>query len=92
MIPIYGRVEGDLDGDGQYNPHWMDWSTLIGVPADIPVVGYGGRSVNFLRLYTARAPAEFDMAIFNDGDLSARHGRQVAVETVLKGALSLRFR
>jgi starch phosphorylase len=84
MIPIYGRVEGDLDGDGQYNPHWMDWSTLIGVPADIPVVGYGGRSVNFLRLYTARAPAEFDMAIFNDGDYLRAMERQVAVETVSK--------
>lgn len=84
MIPIYGRVEGDLDGHGQYNPHWMDWSTLIGVPADIPVVGYGGRSVNFLRLYTARAPAEFDMAIFNDGDYLRAMERQVAVATVSK--------
>jgi starch phosphorylase len=84
MIPIYGRVEGDLDADGQYNPHWLDWKTLIGVPADIPVVGYGGRSVNFLRLYTARAPAEFDMAIFNDGDYLRAMEHQVAVETVSK--------
>jgi starch phosphorylase len=57
---------------------------LIGVPADIPVVGYGGRCVNFLRLYTARAPAEFDMAIFNDGDYLRAMERQVAVETVSK--------
>ena len=84
MIPIYGRVDGDVDAHGQYNPHWMDWSTLIGIPADIPVVGYGGRSVNFLRLYTARAPAEFDMAIFNDGDYLRAMERQVAVETVSK--------
>ena len=84
MIPIYGRVEGDLDDGGQYNPHWMDWSSLIGVPADIPVVGYGGRCVNFLRLYTARAPAEFDMAIFNEGDYLRAMERQVAVETVSK--------
>ncbi len=84
MIPIYGRLEGDLDEGGQYNPHWLDWSSLIGVPADIPVVGYGGRCVNFLRLYTARAPAEFDMAIFNDGDYLRAMERQVAVETVSK--------
>ena len=84
MIPIYGRVEGDLDDSGQYNPHWLDWSSLIGVPADIPVVGYGGRCVNFLRLYTARAPAEFDMAIFNEGDYLRAMERQVAVETVSK--------
>jgi starch phosphorylase len=84
MIPIYGRLEGDLDESGQYNPHWLDWNTLIGVPADIPVVGYGGRCINFLRLYTARAPAEFDMAIFNDGDYLRAMERQVAVETVSK--------
>ena len=84
MIPIYGRLEGDLDDNGNYNPHWLDWSSLIGVPADIPVVGYGGRCVNFLRLYTARAPAEFDMAIFNDGDYLRAMERQVAVETVSK--------
>ena len=84
MIPIYGRLEGDLDASGNYNPHWLDWNSLIGVPADIPVVGYGGRCVNFLRLYTARAPAEFDMAIFNDGDYLRAMERQVAVETVSK--------
>jgi starch phosphorylase len=84
MVPIYGRVEGELDESGQYNPHWMDWNSLIGVPADIPVVGYGGRCVNFLRLYTARAPAEFDMAIFNEGDYLRAMERQVAVETVSK--------
>lgn len=84
MIPIYGRLEGDLDDNGNYNPHWLDWNSLIGVPADIPVVGYGGQCVNFLRLYTARAPAEFDMAIFNDGDYLRAMERQVAVETVSK--------
>ncbi len=84
MIPLYGRVEGDVDADGQYNPHWLDWSSLIGVPSDIPVVGYGGHCVNFLRLYTARAPAEFDMAIFNSGDYLRAMERQVAVETVSK--------
>jgi starch phosphorylase len=84
MIPIYGRLEGDLDDSGNYNPHWLDWNSLIGVPADIPVVGYGGQCVNFLRLYTARAPAEFDMAIFNDGDYLRAMERQVAVETVSK--------
>jgi glycogen phosphorylase len=84
MIPIYGRIEGDLDEGGQYNPHWLDWNSLIGVPSDIPVVGYGGKCVNFLRLYTARAPSEFDMAIFNDGDYLRAMERQVSVETVSK--------
>lgn len=84
MIPLYGRIEADVDEDAQYSPHWLDWKTLIGVPADIPVVGYGGRCVNFLRLYTARAPAEFDMGVFNEGDYLRAMEHQVAAETVSK--------
>jgi serine phosphatase RsbU (regulator of sigma subunit)/anti-sigma regulatory factor (Ser/Thr protein kinase) len=32
LIPVYGRIEHALDRDGQYNPMWMDWKILIGVP------------------------------------------------------------
>ena len=55
LIPVYGRIEHALDRDGQYNPMWMDWKILIGVPHDMPIVGYGGQTVNFLRLYSARS-------------------------------------
>src|SRR5207302_9264260 len=58
LIPVYGRIEHALDRDGQYNPMWMDWKILIGVPHDLPIVGYGGQTVNYLRLYSARASAE----------------------------------
>jgi starch phosphorylase len=84
MIPLYGHIEADLDADGEYSPHWLDWKSLIGVPADVPIVGFGGRSVNFLRLYTARAPAEFDMTVFNSGDYLRAMEHQVAAETVSK--------
>jgi starch phosphorylase len=53
LVPVYGRIEHALDRSGQYNPMWMDWKVLIGVPHDMPIVGYGGRTVNFLRLYSA---------------------------------------
>jgi starch phosphorylase len=84
MIPIYGRVEATQDSSGRYNPHWLEWKSLIGLPADVPVVGYGGRCVNFLRLYSARAPAEFDMEIFNSGDYLRAMEQRVAIETVSK--------
>ena len=37
-------------------------STLIGVPYDRPVVGYGGSTINTLRLWEADAPDYFDFA------------------------------
>lgn len=68
MVPIYGHIEHATDRDGAYNPMWMDWKLLIGVPYDMLVPGYGGHTVNYLRLYSARSSREFDMQIFNDGD------------------------
>ena len=68
IVPVYGRVEHGFDRDGNYSPMWMDWKVLIGVPNDIPVVGYGGGTINILRLYSARASESFDVQIFNQGD------------------------
>lgn len=84
VIPVYGRIEHTLDRDGQYNPMWMDWKILIGVPHDLPIVGYGGHTVNFLRLYSARSSAEFDMRIFNAGDYLKAVEQKIASETITK--------
>ncbi len=43
-------------------------STLIGVPFDRPVVGYGGTTINTLRLWTAAAPDFFNFQEFSSGD------------------------
>ena len=43
-------------------------STLIGMPFDRPVVGYGGKTVNTLRLWSAAAPDYFDFQRFSSGD------------------------
>jgi starch phosphorylase len=37
-IPVYGCIEHFQDRDGKYNPMWMDWKILIGVPYDMPTV------------------------------------------------------
>jgi starch phosphorylase len=54
------------------------------VPIDMPVVGFGGRTVNYLRLYSARSSNEFDMAIFNAGDYIRAVQQKIATETVSK--------
>jgi starch phosphorylase len=43
-------------------------STVLGVPFDRPVVGYGGKTINTLRLWAARASDEFDFQRFSSGD------------------------
>ena len=41
---------------------------LLGVPYDRPVVGYGGRTINTLRLWEAASPDFFDFGEFSSGD------------------------
>jgi glycogen phosphorylase len=43
-------------------------SSLIGIPLDRPVVGYGGKTINTLRLWAAAAPDYFDFQEFSCGD------------------------
>jgi starch phosphorylase len=84
VVPVYGRIEHSVDRKGIYNPMWMDWKVLIGIPHDMPIVGYGGRTVNFLRLYSARSSHDFDMGIFNDGDYFKAVQQKISSETISK--------
>ena len=43
-------------------------STLIGIPFDRPIIGYGGKTINTLRLWAAAAPDVFDFQEFGAGD------------------------
>jgi glycogen phosphorylase len=84
LIPVYGRIEHRIDRDGEYKPTWVDWRMLSGVPSDLPIVGYGGRTVNYARLYSARSSSEFDMQIFNAGDYMKAVEQKMVSETISK--------
>ena len=84
LVPVYGRIEHGVDRQGGYNPMWMDWKVLIGMPSDMLIVGYGGQTVNVLRLYAARASHDFDTQIFNDGDYVKAVEQKIASETISK--------
>jgi starch phosphorylase len=84
FIPIYGRIEHTVDRNGHYQPLWVDWKLIVGVPYDMPIVGYGGKTVNVLRLFSARSYHEFDMQIFNSGDYISAVEQKIASETISK--------
>jgi starch phosphorylase len=59
-------------------------SSLIGVPFDRPVVGYGGKTVNTLRLWAANAPDYFDLQAFNHGDFVAAVAETLEAESLTR--------
>ena len=66
-VPIYGYVENQFDEFGTGRPVWTGTRSIIGVPWDVPVVGYTGSTVNFLRLWESKASRDFDLDVFNRG-------------------------
>jgi starch phosphorylase len=84
IVPAYGRVERAVDVHGRETSLWLDWRAFVGVPHDVPIVGYGGRTVNWLRLFAARAPEDFHMGAFNGGDHLRAVQEQLAAETLTK--------
>jgi starch phosphorylase len=57
---------------------------LLGVPYDRPVVGYGGRTINTLRLWGASSPDFFDFGEFSSGDFVGAIVNRVLAETVTR--------
>ena len=59
-------------------------STLIGIPFDRPVVGYGGKTINTLRLWAAGAGDYFDFQAFSHGDFVAALAETLAAESLTR--------
>ena len=59
-------------------------STLIGVPFDRPVIGYGGCTINTLRLWAAAAPDYFDFEEFSHGDFVEAFTQTLSAETLTR--------
>ena len=57
-------------------------STLLGIPHDRPVVGYGGKSINTLRLWTGAAANYFDFQEFSHGDFAEAMAETLAAESL----------
>ena len=66
-VKLYGKVHHGYDDCGDYHPQWVDTKYVEGVPYDLAIVGYKAKTVNFLRLWEARATAELDLKVFNQG-------------------------
>jgi len=59
-------------------------SSLIGIPFDRPVVGYGGKTINTLRLWAAAAPDYFDFEKFGTGDFVGALGDTLQAESLTR--------
>ena len=83
-VRFFGRVENVFDNVGNYRPRWVDTKTILGVPHDIPIAGYGTKTVNLLRLWASKSSEDFDLAAFNRGGYVEAVREKAIGETVSK--------
>src|SRR5262245_21203417 len=70
--------------DGVLTPIAGRPSTLIGIPFDRPVVGYGGKTINTLRLWAAAAPDYFEFQAFSHGQFVSALACTLAAKSVTR--------
>jgi len=83
-VKIYGRVINSFDERGDSRPQWVDTRTVLGVPHDIPIAGYGTKTVNLLRLWASRSSHDFDLEAFNSGGYVEAVREKAVGETISK--------
>ena len=59
-------------------------SSWFGIPFDRPVVGYGGKTINTLRLWAAAAPDDFDIQEFGAGDFVGALAETLGAESITR--------
>jgi glycogen phosphorylase len=59
-------------------------SSLLGIPHDRPIVGYGGTTINTLRLWAAAAPDYFDFQRFSSGDFVGALAETLTAESLTR--------
>lgn len=66
-VKFGGKVE-ETWTDGRLKVEQKGATTIVAVPYDMNVSGYGSDAINTLRLWSARAPMGFDMNLFSRGE------------------------
>jgi starch phosphorylase len=59
-------------------------SILLGIPFDRPVIGYGGKTINTLRLWAASTPDYFDFQQFSRGDFVGALAETLTAESLTR--------
>ncbi len=83
-IGFGGTVEAEEDAEDFGPRRWTPAETVDAVAYDTPVVGWRGKQVNTLRLWSARGPEILRLESFNAGDHVGAVADRMRVEAVSK--------
>jgi starch phosphorylase len=83
VYPVqFGGEVKVIHENGRDNFKWIGADLVNGVAYDTPIIGYGCKTVNTLRLWSAKSPEEFNFHEFNDGDYTEAVRSKITAETL----------
>ena len=83
-IRFGGRVEESWDFYGNCHSELKDYTTVLAVPRDMLIAGYGGGHINTLRLWEAHSPNSLDMYQFSEGEYVKSMEQRTMAEVITK--------
>lgn len=82
-VKFEGKVE-TFWNNGKLSVRYHDYTSVIAMPYDFPVNGFGAKQMNYLRLWEAVSPKRLDMKQFNQGDYTGAVQQKELVEVISK--------
>jgi starch phosphorylase len=83
VYPVhFGGYVQMIRENGNDSFKWIPDETVLGMAYDTPIIGYGCKTVNTLRLWSAKAPSEFSFQEFNEGDYTEAVRQKVQAENL----------
>ncbi len=83
-VKFGGRVVERINRSGKAIFDWISTDDVLAMAYDMPVPGYGNKTVNNLRLWSAKATEDFDLDFFNKGDYFAATSKKTESESISK--------
>ncbi len=79
-----GHVEEEWDHTGACRTHLTGYTSVLAVPRDMLIAGYGNSRVNTLRLWEAKSPQDLDMYLFSGGQYVQALEQRTMAEVITK--------
>lgn len=84
QIKFHGRVHSYQDDQGETRYDWVDTTDVMALAYDFPVPGYGNKTVNTMRLWSAKSTRDFELGSFNQGNYIGAVESKMRTENISK--------
>ena len=80
----FGGTVDETWENGKLTVRQRDYTTVLAVPYDMNISGYGSSAVNRIRLWSSKAPVDFDMSMFSRGEYVKAMSAKAMAESISK--------